>query len=212
MRFLCPYPLRTKATPQSNIKPKTTAKSISSLLLSYHHIFMDQGSNPGVNVGIEGQMYMYLLGIIRSFLLIEIISDDEINYIWTRPKILSSYCFLLIRYVSLLGEIPVTVVKFSMMSTSVSVNFNQDKISCRPFDSELACLYLGSLCLRIYALYERSRRILVIMIVATLLFTGITTWQGLDQGITRMELHPEGCVVTVPLDTPDDHMDTTSSL
>ncbi|KAF5349869.1 hypothetical protein D9758_014020 [Tetrapyrgos nigripes] len=80
---------------------------------------------------------------------------DEINYIWTRPKILSSYCFLLIRYVALLGEIPVTVVKFSMMSTS---------------------------------------------------------WQGLDQDIARVEFHPEGCLVTVPLDTPTNPMDTSSSL
>ncbi|KAF5366423.1 hypothetical protein D9758_009787 [Tetrapyrgos nigripes] len=58
-----------------------------------------------------------------------------------------------------------------------------------------------TLILRIYALYERSRSMLVIMAVTNLSVMGITTWKGLDQGSTRMEPHPEGCVVTVPLDT-----------
>ncbi|KAF5332046.1 hypothetical protein D9758_016566 [Tetrapyrgos nigripes] len=101
---------------------------------------MDQGSNPGVDVGIEGQIrfhrYMYLLGISTSFLAFIYVCGagagvvilfwnhiitfgDEINYIWARPKILSSYCFLLIRYLALFGAIPVTVMKFSTMSISM---------------------------------------------------------------------------------------------
>ncbi|KAF5374259.1 hypothetical protein D9758_004700 [Tetrapyrgos nigripes] len=47
--------------------------------------------------------YMYLLGINAIFIAILfwdyiITFGDEVKYIWTRPKILSSYCFLIIRY------------------------------------------------------------------------------------------------------------------
>ncbi|KAF5336749.1 hypothetical protein D9758_016266 [Tetrapyrgos nigripes] len=85
---------------------------------------MDQGSNLGVGIfGIERQImvhrYMYLLGITILYWDHIITFGDEVSYIWTRPKILSSYCFLIIRYLALVGTIPVTVVKFSVMSTSV---------------------------------------------------------------------------------------------
>ncbi|KAF5343129.1 hypothetical protein D9758_015211 [Tetrapyrgos nigripes] len=117
------------------------------------------------------------------------------------------------RYLALVGTIPVTVVKFSRMSTNASVNSNRGEIPPLPFDSELvpeilflldhlehlenygsicmlpsfsiilihdpsihmlALAWAASLCWRIYALYERSRRILVIMVVTNLLFTGVT--------------------------------------
>ncbi|KAF5356391.1 hypothetical protein D9758_009547 [Tetrapyrgos nigripes] len=59
----------------------------------------------------------------------------------------------------------------------------------------------GSLCLRIYALYERSRRILVIMVVANMLVIVVALWLSLYQGAVPMELHPEGCVVQIRVDS-----------
>ncbi|KAF5332047.1 hypothetical protein D9758_016567 [Tetrapyrgos nigripes] len=144
---------------------------------------MDQGSNPGADVGIKGQMYMYLLGIVILFwdhiitfdrlgMSTDLYtSDDEVNYIWARPKILSSYCFLLIRYLALFGTIPVTVMKFSTLSISVSVNLNREKIPVLPFDSELLMHAIPFL-----------------------------LWVGLDLGIVPTKLYPEGCVVTIPSD------------
>ncbi|KAF5338677.1 hypothetical protein D9758_018029 [Tetrapyrgos nigripes] len=123
--------------------------------------------------------------------LIDIISADEVNYIWTRPKILSSYCFLIIRYWGLFGTIPVTVVKFSMMSTSVhAIQFLLDGLD--HFESYDSIWFPPPAYIR--ALRTKS---------SNFGYYGgrnfVRYWDCLDQGTVTMELHPKG--TPNPLDT-----------
>ncbi|KAG2040140.1 hypothetical protein BDR03DRAFT_173732 [Suillus americanus] len=113
---------------------------------------------------------------------------DEITFIWFRPKSLSAILFLTNRYFALLGNVyllfqyvlPVSDERFQFWFFSMCC-FTQQSHSCRPYliYRELLLLFqhifVGLiLTLRTYALYCRSKRLLIWMVTVGLGLGGVT--------------------------------------
>ncbi|THV01134.1 hypothetical protein K435DRAFT_836962 [Dendrothele bispora CBS 962.96] len=144
------------------------------------------------------QQYMHIAGITILFWDHLLTFDDEFEYIWSRPKIISSYLFFVNRYLSFFGAFPGNFVVFSM------VNFD----SCMKY-LVFQTIYGGmrglvvycAMCLRVYALYERSRFILVAFVCLTLILIGASTWAGLGLGSGgAFALTLKGCIIGIESD------------
>ncbi|KAK6971880.1 hypothetical protein R3P38DRAFT_3494785 [Favolaschia claudopus] len=89
--------------------------------------------------------------------------DDEINFMWTRVPSASAFWFFAVRYLGILGNIPVTVSTFYSFPAS----------SCRAFHTAHQIVLVGTqlvvslvMLVRVHALYGRSLRVLAAMLVA----------------------------------------------
>ncbi|KAG6819660.1 hypothetical protein H0H93_009789 [Arthromyces matolae] len=88
--------------------------------------------------------------------------DNEAEYLWGRRKTKGSWLFYINRY-------------FGLFATVISAATSQ---MSPPADVSLALVLLA---LRIYALYNRSRRILAWMIGTFLVMLGIFWWAVVNQ-------------------------------
>ncbi|KAF8981103.1 hypothetical protein BDQ17DRAFT_1263259, partial [Cyathus striatus] len=128
--------------------------------------------------------------------------DDEINYIWKRPKRASAYWFFANRYVTFFGSALVTL---ALVVEAIYLGPVSDK--CRMlYIFQEALLSLNQLVisillmLRVYALYERSLRILLCILGVVVVVVGISMWVLVDQ----RNLHPEigaGCQLVLSQET-----------
>ncbi|KII90482.1 hypothetical protein PLICRDRAFT_39035 [Plicaturopsis crispa FD-325 SS-3] len=98
---------------------------------------------------------------------------DEVNFIWRRPKSASSILFLVNRYLSVASN--AAILAFTNRSLSTE--------SCKTFynaqqDVLIATqIFVGTLMIiRTYALYARSKRILVFLIGMSMILIGATVW------------------------------------
>ncbi|KAG6836903.1 hypothetical protein H0H93_001490 [Arthromyces matolae] len=102
--------------------------------------------------------------------------DLEVEYLWRRPKTQSAYWFFLNRYVGFFGNVAVTALSQSNLSFDV-----------------LICILLT---LRIFALYNRSRRILAYMFGSGVVLVGVACWTLFGQKhIPQQHFKSDGCHV-----------------
>jgi hypothetical protein len=99
---------------------------------------------------------------------------EEIIFIWHRPKALSAMLFLLNRYVALFGNIYALLISFPGLPASEE--------SCQKYLLSRELLIFGQqfivcfiLSLRTYALYGRSKRLLIWMVVAGIALAGVAS-------------------------------------
>ncbi|KAG1780805.1 hypothetical protein EV702DRAFT_680938 [Suillus placidus] len=114
---------------------------------------------------------------------------EEITFIWYRPKALSAMLFLLNRYVALLGNmyallinfLPVPEERFQLCFSNLCF-FCSTKPSCPKYLLSRELLIFGQqfivcfiLTLRTYALYGRSQRLLIWMVVVVIALAGVAS-------------------------------------
>ncbi|KAK6984076.1 hypothetical protein R3P38DRAFT_3109007 [Favolaschia claudopus] len=96
----------------------------------------------GVSIGQELFLlnYLHLVGIVVLYWDHLITFDKEINLVWRHPKSLTALCFFLNRYFAFITNIPDSFIPFLALSTTVLV-----------------------MIIRVYALFNRSLRILILL-------------------------------------------------
>ncbi|KAF8991234.1 hypothetical protein BDQ17DRAFT_1332994 [Cyathus striatus] len=145
--------------------------------------------------------------------------DDEVDYIWKRPKRGSAYWFFVNRYVTFFGNVLVTIAEFSSL-LQIEANSTETKWKAVPFQTinrscqkfyvfQQGLLVFNQLVvsilltLRIHALYECSRRILLCLLSIGAILLVVIFWSLVSQrggmqpqiGIgCRMDLSRETCL------------------
>ncbi|KAG1809957.1 uncharacterized protein HD556DRAFT_1316932 [Suillus plorans] len=93
---------------------------------------------------------------------------EEIVFIWCRPKALSSALFLLNRYIALLGNIYASIDYLLPASVSCSTY----RLSRQVLAFLQVFIVSFILALRTYALYDRSKCLLALLVIIILTFVG----------------------------------------
>lgn len=117
--------------------------------------------------------YLHLVAITFLFYDHLITSGNEIDYLWRRPKSQSAYWFFLNRYFAFLGNIAVTILGFTTLTPQSCRQYNLFRQLLLVFNQVLVCVLLT---LRIYALYNRSSRILAYMVGSGAVLVAISCW------------------------------------
>ncbi|KII89229.1 hypothetical protein PLICRDRAFT_91645 [Plicaturopsis crispa FD-325 SS-3] len=135
--------------------------------------------------------YLLLVGMIVLYYDQILTTLDEINCIWTRPRSISAILFLLNRWLAFVGNIPILVITF----TETGINCNKYYLSRQVLLLFNECL-VGWLCaLRMYALYRRSRRVLVFLILVAVVLVSLAAWSITGQtNLVAPPVYP-GCHV-----------------
>ncbi|KIY48968.1 hypothetical protein FISHEDRAFT_14263, partial [Fistulina hepatica ATCC 64428] len=116
----------------------------------------------------------------------------EVKYIWQKRKTFSSFCFMFNRYFAFLANTVAMVLSFIPLS--------DEKVSkCRRYNlfhqialiSTQVCVCI-LLTLRIYALYNRSMRVLSYMVCSGAVLLGISCWSLFSQKSTSTQIS-DGC-------------------
>ncbi|KAF8980490.1 hypothetical protein BDQ17DRAFT_1263752, partial [Cyathus striatus] len=95
--------------------------------------------------------------------------DDEVNYIWNRPKRGSAYWFFANRYVTFFANLLVTIAVFIFSDKCTQFAIFQETLLV--FNQLVVSILLA---LRIYALYERSTRMLLCLFGMGASLLGVT--------------------------------------
>ncbi|KAF8841089.1 hypothetical protein BDN67DRAFT_967566 [Paxillus ammoniavirescens] len=103
---------------------------------------------------------------------------DEIAFIWRRPKHVSSFLFLLNRYIGLLGNAAATAVSLVSLSpkTCASLSLFHESML---FENEIVMCTLLSL--RTVALYGRDKRVIAFMVAINMCLAAVSTWALIGQ-------------------------------
>ncbi|KAJ7177068.1 hypothetical protein C8R46DRAFT_1346949 [Mycena filopes] len=112
--------------------------------------------------------------------------DTEIRCLWNRRKFASAYSFFFIRYFGLASNIPAAAFQFLTLSPLGCQQWSVGYSYIILFMQWVICIVLG---LRMYALYNRSRRILWLVGVVSVLLMGFSVWTTQGQ---------QGSLMTAP--------------
>ncbi|KAG2091490.1 uncharacterized protein F5147DRAFT_764261 [Suillus discolor] len=115
---------------------------------------------------------------------------EEIVFIWCRPKALSSVLFLLNRYVAVLGNIYVFINY--LLPASVKLSCSTYKLSRQVLASLQVFIVCFILALRTYALYDRSRCLLALLVIIILAFVGGASTGAFGHHSSTVTNLPEG--------------------
>ncbi|KAF9549073.1 hypothetical protein CPC08DRAFT_823474 [Agrocybe pediades] len=149
--------------------------------------------------GIMLHNYLHLFGIAFFYYDHAITIGQEVNYLWMRPKKLSSYWFFVNRYIPFFANMIVTILTFVDLTPE----------SCRKFSLFRQVFLVVNqifvsrlLTLRIYALYECSRRMLAFMIGIGVTLIGAACWTLFSQQDTNsLEGVVGGCHIGLDRET-----------
>jgi len=123
--------------------------------------------------------YLHLLGMTILYYDYFLTLSNEVTHIWSKPKLLSSWPFLLNRYFSLLADIAVNVGNFTPFKTihacKAYVLYRQLMLVA----AQIVVCYI--LTMRTYALYSQSRRVLTLMLCISGVLLGVSGWAIADQ-------------------------------
>ncbi|KII83336.1 hypothetical protein PLICRDRAFT_450349 [Plicaturopsis crispa FD-325 SS-3] len=114
----------------------------------------------------------------------------EIAYIWTRPRSTSSIMFLLNRWLGFAGNLVVATLSLIPFPQEVCSRFNYFRQIMLVINEAVVCVILA---LRVYALYERTRRVLALFSAVSLLMLGLTGWSLSGQKSTVTQYARTGC-------------------
>lgn len=124
---------------------------------------------------------------------------EEISFIWCRPKALSAMLFLLNRYVALLGNVYGLIGDFLPASVESCPTYILSRQVLLFLQGFIVCLILT---LRTYALYGRSKRLLVLLVIIILAFAGGAAAETFGRYSSTVTNLPEGgCYQTYTADT-----------
>ncbi|PPR05491.1 hypothetical protein CVT26_009058 [Gymnopilus dilepis] len=157
-------------------------------------LMRDYDSNPAVTVQDMSNTHQSLLAFLYYDHLIT--AGDEIDHLWKKPSNRSALWFLVNRYLAFSGNIAVTVLGFSNLSTELP------KIQHFPAASlgiESGCIMLT---LRVYALYECSLQILAFLIVCASIVIAVSCWSLFAQKGAPSD--QAGCHIGISLETNSD--------
>jgi len=122
--------------------------------------------------------YLHLFAISILYYDWTLTFDLEISSIWRRPFKAPAICFILNRYISVIGNVFITV--FNMKRQSLQ--------SCKSYDLSHQIFLIANqtfvcvlLILRTWALYGRNSRILLLMIGVALILLGAAGWSQVGQ-------------------------------
>ncbi|KAF8799570.1 hypothetical protein BYT27DRAFT_7201457 [Phlegmacium glaucopus] len=121
--------------------------------------------------------------------------DQEIDYLWTRPRSQSSYWFFLNRYFAFFGNLVVTILGFSDLSAQVCKRYLLFRQLFLLVNQVLVCVLLT---LRVYALYECSMRILTFMLGSGVTLLILPCWALFSQMSVPPKTTVSGCHVGLP--------------
>ncbi|KAJ7106589.1 hypothetical protein C8R44DRAFT_805557 [Mycena epipterygia] len=115
--------------------------------------------------------------------------DSEINYVWRRPKRLSFFLFILLRYVSLLSNIGMSFLNFG----DVEIERCSAWAMARMLLIVLQYLLVGSILgLRVYAMYNFSKFVLFCLCAAGFIAFILATWSIMNDTEIALPAMP-GC-------------------
>ncbi|KAJ6564986.1 hypothetical protein DFH09DRAFT_1158265 [Mycena vulgaris] len=117
--------------------------------------------------------YAHLVGMTILYWDHVITLDREINLLWKRRKSLSSYCFFVNRYFAFLSGIPVLLHPFLTLSSEMCIRYTFSREIILIVTQLIVSVILA---LRIYALYGRSRRVLLSLIGIGAAVLGVSLW------------------------------------
>ncbi|KAJ7124181.1 hypothetical protein C8R44DRAFT_852185 [Mycena epipterygia] len=99
--------------------------------------------------------------------------DSEINYVWRRPKRLSFFLFILLRYVSLLSNIGMIFFRFG----DVELERCHASKMAEMFLVVVQCTLVGSILgLRVYAMYNFNKLVLFCLIGTGFMTVVLASW------------------------------------
>ncbi|KAF8198484.1 hypothetical protein BJ912DRAFT_951533, partial [Pholiota molesta] len=122
--------------------------------------------------------YLHVFAVSCLFYDHAITFGQEIDYLWKRPKTRSSYWFFVNRYLAFFGNIAVTVLGFTTLSTQSCKKYNIFRQVLLVGNQVIVCILLT---LRIYALYGCSLRILAYFIGSGVILLIVSLWFLLGQ-------------------------------
>ncbi|TCD69426.1 hypothetical protein EIP91_007773 [Steccherinum ochraceum] len=137
---------------------------------------MDGSQSGSIDIsGVYEQSYMQLLGVAILYYDYCLTFSTEVTYIWSRRNFLSfSWPFLLNRYFSILANIATTAGSFAPFRTVKSC---QNYTLFHQLVIVFAQLIVGYiLALRTFALWGRSRRVLILILGVAALLLAISLW------------------------------------
>ncbi|KAF7340460.1 hypothetical protein MVEN_01966200 [Mycena venus] len=97
---------------------------------------------------------------------------DEVQFVWRKPKRLSFFIFVVLRYVSLLSNIGMLVLRLGPVPLESEVRLNNLIFTGCP----VHFVTIGILGLRVYAMYNSSKIVLSFLIATGLATTFLAAW------------------------------------
>ncbi|TCD67349.1 hypothetical protein EIP91_000216 [Steccherinum ochraceum] len=143
---------------------------------------MDQAglSNTSITLAdISFQNYMRLAGITILYYDFLLTFPGEVAYCWRKPNSATSCLFFLNRYFSILVSFVINVENFAPFRTDMLCNVYALFRQVALFVAQIVVCCI--LILRTYALWGRSRRILVCMIATAVMLLTISFWAMTDE-------------------------------
>ncbi|KAF7340467.1 hypothetical protein MVEN_01967000 [Mycena venus] len=106
--------------------------------------------------------------------------ESEINFVWRRPKKLSFFLFVILRYGSLSSNIALNILQFSHIPREVCHALALWSITLLIFQ----CLIVGSiLALRVYIMYNRSKIVLLFLAAAGVAAVALGLWSMMGKSV-----------------------------
>ncbi|CCM00445.1 uncharacterized protein FIBRA_02477 [Fibroporia radiculosa] len=128
--------------------------------------------------------YLHLAGIAIFYYDYALTFGDEYARIWRQPKSRASWLFCLNRYLTALGDIAVNVGNFYEFKTAKGCVFMQRHH--HHVDNALLVVVCVLLCLRIYAVYRKDKRVLAFVLGTGITLAGLSIYAvtGQNEGIS----------------------------
>jgi len=122
--------------------------------------------------------YLHLLSISILYYDWTLTFDIEISSIWRRPVKASAMCFVLNRYLSVIGNVFITVFEMKRQSSQSCKTYDFSHQIFIIVNQAFVCVLLM---LRTWALYDRNSGILLLMIITALTLLGVASWSQVGQ-------------------------------
>ncbi|KAJ6614760.1 hypothetical protein B0H10DRAFT_2043970 [Mycena sp. CBHHK59/15] len=125
--------------------------------------------------------------------------DQEVSWYWGTQMTWATLLFYLNRYGSLVGSIPIVVEYFWTSGNANKIQICHNLQTYHQYYAIVAQVFVSAiLIIRTYALYERSWRLLTIMVFVALVIAGIAGWtvftgKGNSDALNERFL-PVGCI------------------
>ncbi|KAH7881643.1 uncharacterized protein C8R40DRAFT_1079212 [Lentinula edodes] len=153
---------------------------------------MDTTENYSLGTKLRADSCLYLFAFTLLYYDHLLTFDDEVKFMWSRPNHISSRLFFLNRYFSFVGNIVILLSMFFAPS---------GQSSCHPweefqefFHAFAQIIVATLLTMRVYALYARDRRVLIVLTGIILFGIGATVISLVfSESTPAPSLFPIGC-------------------
>jgi len=140
--------------------------------------------------------HLYVILVANSIMVYDHMATltDEITFIWRRPKALSAMSFLISRYLALVGNIYGLYVDFSLIPDQSCPKYTMSRQLFIFLQQFVICVIL---IIRTYALYNRSKRLIVWVTFILIVLAGGVSAASFGQYAGNLTISPGvGCFTT----------------